>query len=384
MASDVDMADLSLINKKQPRTNLSETCEDNARKVLVMESDTPITVLATPTSVNSAHSSNITTPTSDETVSNSQNDKRAQDGNINERVVSSVECLLSLLPGRTWTGKESVLEALSAICVSAVEQQYHVLLPAELVERVVDALLAEAAKSSGSVRYRISAIRCVGRCLNGARLNRQDAVCTLTDNVLNNINNGNSTDGDCRDWLKASLQAMSDAFTVVSGQSSLDSVKSVAYSVTLLQRCLSNADFMRPAIVNCLSSIIESYDRILNTVEWRDLLANREYVSLYSDSIRGLVNMLTCLVRTLSPGGVRDRAISTLLSANVAILRRFGAEVTLLNDSLLVALCAEIITTLSDGCLQECITSVANLQQLNEQISQFTSLISCAESSRII
>jgi proteasome component ECM29 len=82
--------------------------------------------------------------------------------------------LLNALPGRTWTGKESLLKAISAVCLSNRDELLIAREEQPAIDDVVAAMLKECRKEN--VRYKMEALRCTANILHLYDVDRMSDV----------------------------------------------------------------------------------------------------------------------------------------------------------------------------------------------------------------
>ncbi|XP_046388790.1 proteasome adapter and scaffold protein ECM29-like [Ischnura elegans] len=105
-----------------------------------------------------------------------------------EHRVLLLKMLIGGLKGRTWTGKESLLNALVPLCTSTSLESFpdELKTDGKLCNELIEAVLLEARKkgSSQSILYRCTALRTLGDLLFTLKVDRFADVFAIADNML--------------------------------------------------------------------------------------------------------------------------------------------------------------------------------------------------------
>ncbi|XP_041357221.1 proteasome adapter and scaffold protein ECM29-like [Gigantopelta aegis] len=125
-----------------------------------------------------------------------------------------LKALLTGLQGRTWEGKESLLQALSTVCTSCKEAITKGQAGQATIEEIVEAVLKECKKEKPA--YRIEALKCLSEILETYNIDRFADVWEIVDPIIQK-SKSSAKDQD-EDMSSATNEAMKDCVYATVGQ----------------------------------------------------------------------------------------------------------------------------------------------------------------------
>ncbi|KAI8774268.1 proteasome-associated protein ECM29 [Biomphalaria glabrata] len=127
-----------------------------------------------------------------------------------------VLALVEGLSGRTWEGKESLLNALSVVCTSCRQEilkSSSTSATSLSLEQILTVILRECGKENPA--YKMAAMKCLGPILELYQLDHFKAVWEMTQSIVGQSSSGNKPDDDEDSSLSQKQEILSCAFTLL-------------------------------------------------------------------------------------------------------------------------------------------------------------------------
>uniref|UniRef100_A0A2C9KR44 TOG domain-containing protein n=1 Tax=Biomphalaria glabrata TaxID=6526 RepID=A0A2C9KR44_BIOGL len=127
-----------------------------------------------------------------------------------------VLALVEGLSGRTWEGKESLLNALSVVCTSCRQEILKSSSTSSTslsLEQILTVILRECGKENPA--YKMAAMKCLGPILELYQLDHFKAVWEMTQSIVGQSSSGNKPDDDEDSSLSQKQEILSCAFTLL-------------------------------------------------------------------------------------------------------------------------------------------------------------------------
>jgi len=227
------------------------------------------------------------------------------------------------LQGRTWTGKEALLQAIKAVCVSCKEA---VLQPDDAqpsLDTVLEAVIKECRKEK--VSYKMSALQCIGPILETHKIDRYSEIHAILDPMLIRTE-GEELKKDKYDVTRDMwLEFEATAYECIGEAWPTNKQTQVEHEETLLNRFCSELPRsvwkIQLNILKCLNKLLtrthllrdksnmvesesEQVDKLVSVIvpPVSDCLCNVKYSSVRGESLK----LLTLLYDKLTTAGRQD------------------------------------------------------------------------------